>query len=339
MTSALLACWLMTGAAWGQTPAPGPPSEAPSSEVPSSGRRTPLSVADEAAELHRRGEYEAAQPLLEEAYAELPLPTVGIWLARNLDRLGRLLDAQERYEALVEEEDRATESAVVAATNEGLAPPGLSEQKKVKDDAELELEQLVARIPTMVVVVSGDDGRADVSLDGGAAPIGEPRQLDPGPHRVEGRLDDQTVVRAVVLHERDRATVGLPFRVEPIAEPDGTAQTVVGWVLVGVGGAAAVGGGILAGIAAARRGDLDCPSNQCLPSQRDDMDAYNGLRLPSGFLLVGGGLLAATGVAVILNAPDDHEQSTQGKARVKPHPAPSVSAVVGPAMVGLRGTF
>ncbi|MEQ9321965.1 MAG: hypothetical protein RIF41_22540, partial [Polyangiaceae bacterium] len=198
---------------------------------------------------------------------------------------------------------------------------------------------LVERIPTRVVAVSGDDGRAEVTLDGGAAPVGEPRQLDPGPYRVEARLDDQTVVRAVVLHERDRATVGVPFRAAPVAASSGSAQTVVGWVLVGIGGAAAVGGGVLAGIAAARLGDLDCPNNQCQPSQRDDMDAYNGLRLPSGFLLVGGGLLAATGVAVVLNAPSEHEGPSSDQGRSRGRSAVEVSAIVGPGMVGLRGTF
>lgn len=346
--SAVLACSLVSGAAWSQAPdeespavAATPSEEAapsPAQASPSTGVQTPLALAEEAAELHRRGEYDAAQPKLEKAYAELPLPTIGIWLARNLDRLERLLDAQARYRALVDEEDRATESALAAATSKGWSPPRLDDQQEAKRNAEVELEQLVARIPTMIVVVSGDDGRAEVTLDGEAAPVGEPRQLDPGPYRIEGRLGDETIVRAVVLHERDRATVGLPFRAKPAVSAPGTAQTVVGWVLVGVGGAAAIGGGVLAGIAAARLGDLDCPDNQCQPSQRGDMDAYNGLRLPSGFLLLGGGLLAATGVAVVINAPSRHDESTEAQPSSR-RAAPSLSAVVGPGLVGLRGTF
>ena len=335
-TSVLLICWLVVGAAFAQPApeeAPAPDEgladtfESPPSTPPQASRPTSLTLADEGTELHLRGDYEAAQSKLEQAHAQLPLPTVGIWLARNLDRLGRLLDAQARYRAIAEEDERTTTSTLAAAARKGLAPPGLAEQKKAKDDAALELGDLVDRIPTMVVVVSGDDGQAELRLDDGPAPLGEARQLDPGPYRVEGTLGDQTVVRAVVLHERDRAIVGVPFGPEPSSGSNGTAQAVVGWVLVGVGGAAAIGGGILAGIAAARLGDLDCLDNQCQPSQREDMDAYNGLRLPSGFLLVGGGLLAATGVAIVLNAPSDHEDRA------------NVSIVLGPGMFGLTGAF
>jgi len=334
-TLALLLCLVAPQRAQAQQaepapPGPGEPSgdeDPPSVAAPAAGVETPLTLADEAAELHLRGDYESAQPMLEKAYGELALPTIGIWLARNLDRLGRLLDAQDRYRAIVDEEESDTRATLSAAEARGLAPPPMKEQEEAKEDAELELERLVERIPTMVVAVEGDAGRAQVTLDGGPAPVGQPRQLDPGPYRVEGKLGDQTIVRAVVLHERDRATVGVPFRTEPVPGPDGTAQTVVGWVLVGVGGAAAVGGGILSAVAMGRLHQLDCPDNLCQPSQQDDVDAYNGLRLPAGFLLVGGGLLAATGVAIVLNAPADHEETA------------STTLSLGPGFVGLRGTF
>jgi hypothetical protein len=308
------------------------PTEAESSAetdpapAPAAGR-TPLTIADEGMAAHLAKDFARAQPLFEEAYSGLSLPSIGVWLARNLAKSGRLLDAQARYRAIAEEKKQTTAATFARARSQGLQPPGAKEQRKAKQDAAFELAALVARIPTLVVAIDGAPAsEVSLSIDrGGSVPTGEPAQLEPGPIKVEGSWGAQRIVREVVIHERDRATIGLSFRAAPASEEGGAGRALAGWVLVGVGAGGAAIGAVLGGVALAKLGSLDCPENLCTPDQADDMDSYNALRLPAGFLIIGGGLLAATGGALLLTAPDS--------------PDGDVALRLGPGFVGLTGSF
>ena len=67
------------------------------------------------------------------------------------------------------------------------------------------------------------------------------------------------------------------------------------WVGVAIAGAGLATGGITAVLASKKKSDLNCPSDRCSPSQRDDVDAYNQMLTIStiGFVTAGAGVALA----------------------------------------------
>lgn len=115
------------------------------------------------------------------------------------------------------------------------------------------------------------------------------------------------------------------------AEPPATqaesadARVVFGAVTLGIGAAAVAAGAVVGGIAAAEYAELDCPNGQCPAELVDDMESYNDLRLPSGLMILGGGLLAGMGAAFLAVGLSDDETTA--------------SAVIGPASLHFQGRF
>ena len=72
-------------------------------------------------------------------------------------------------------------------------------------------------------------------------------------------------------------------------------RVIFGAVTLGVGGAGILAGSIMAGVAAARYGALDCPDDVCPPEEHEAGDDYNDLRIPAGATVVVGSLFALVG--------------------------------------------
>ena len=129
-----------------------------------------------------------------------------------------------------------------------------------------------------------------------------------------------------------QAATGAPDSPPPASSPpaeeqnEGLAERIFGWTAVGVGAAAVVAGGIVAGVAAAWYADLDCPAERCPPELHEDATAYNDLRVPSGLLIFAGAALAGVGLPYVLI----------GEARAD---QAAVAPVLAPGLVGLRGRF
>src|SRR5690606_32952380 len=86
--------------------------------------------------------------------------------------------------------------------------------------------------------------------------------------------------------------------------------TVAGWVLVGVGGASLVAGGVTGGLALAGASDLEsrCPDRRCTIADQSDYDTNVALGWTSTITLaVGGALVATGGLLLILDAGDEEE--------------------------------
>jgi hypothetical protein len=93
---------------------------------------------------------------------------------------------------------------------------------------------------------------------------------------------------------------------EASAGPSSTRKTLA-WVGIGVGAAGLVVGGIAAGLASGKKssidGDPNCQGNHCAPSESDLVNSYDQLRTVSSIGFIAGGVLAATGVTLLLTAP------------------------------------
>jgi hypothetical protein len=97
---------------------------------------------------------------------------------------------------------------------------------------------------------------------------------------------------------------------------------------IAVGGAGLIVGAITGGIALSKHGALaqTCPNGHCT-GQQSAIDSYNLMGGLSTGGFVAGGILAATGVVLVIVAPKDAPK----EAWIVP--------AIGPGYAGLRGTF
>ncbi len=263
------------------------------------------------------GNFTAAADKLDRAYLALRVPSLGLWSARALEKTGKLVAAAERYLEVQRLDPGSGDVAV---------------QKQAQVDAKNEHTALVPRIPSVVIQVEGAPANeVKVSANGAAVPsslIGAKRPVDPGSVTLEAQHGERTAREQVTLREGETKTVVLRFTAQatPVAAvPVATATTTpppprqdrpaekassgsgtrtLGFVALGVGGAGIVAGAITGGIAMANKGSIEgCEGTRCPPSARADVSSYNDLRTVSSVCFIGGGVLAATGLVLVITAP------------------------------------
>ncbi|AUX19618.1 hypothetical protein SOCEGT47_000700 [Sorangium cellulosum] len=277
-------------------------------------------LAEEGLDLFDRGQYAAALDKLDRADELIDAPTVGLYAARCLEQLGRLVEASERYLYVSRMPLDASASDVFKAA---VADAG----KAYKD--------LRARVPRLAVtVLRAPEREVQITIDGKPVPpalVGVSQPVDPGEHVVEGAWAGRVIRREVSLPERNEATIALDFAatgapVAPHPPPAAGApvaprpppaaggtplvtQRALGWIAVGTGAAGLVAGGITFGVASGLRSDLvrlgcteavECPDT---PATRDKLGTYNTVRLVPAPAFIAGGVLAAGGVALLFTAP------------------------------------
>jgi hypothetical protein len=271
-------------------------------------------LAQSGVEAFQERNYEAASEKLERAYSVLPVPSVALWSARALEKRGKLVEASERYLDATRLDSSVGEVAV---------------QRQARADAETERQALLARIPTLSVSLSGaEPQQTQVSIDGMAWPsalLGEPRPTNPGEHELRAQHGEKVVTLKVTLAEGSKQEAVLRFDAQPTparatapvvteAPPSrpGSTQRTLAFVALGVGGAGLLVSAITGGMVASRHGDLEGSCNdrdECDPARQSDIDSYNSLRSVSSITLVAGGVLAATGVTLLLTAPRRSEHA------------------------------
>lgn len=306
-------------------------------------RATARQLGEEGAALFAAGDHAGALKKYEVAYALVPVTTLGVRIARSLDKLGKLLAAEAKYRAVLAMDLPANAPAV---------------HVEAKEQARAELAALEKRIPRIVVEPEGDadaDGTT-IAIDGTDIPRGAwktKRAVDPGPHRIVLVRGDRQTVKDVRVEEGETLRVGLaaPGAVQPPTaattappaasspppashtEPrprppsdDGTRRTV-GYVALGVGAAGLVLGAYGGLSALSKKGSLDerCKDG-CPPSAFDDLDRYDTARTLStvGFLV---GAAGTTAGVLLLFTDVGKGSSTR------------TSGYVGPGSVGVRGAF
>jgi hypothetical protein len=132
---------------------------------------TAQTLYDQGLTLRDGGDDAGATKLFELAFAKVPSPIIGLDLAREYEKLGRLLDALKIVETIAamprlpEETERSTAARAEAAKLGVTLPP---------------------RIATLTVTVSGPGSdTATVIVDGAVVPPsakGQPHKMDPGTH-------------------------------------------------------------------------------------------------------------------------------------------------------------
>lgn len=291
------------------------------------------------------GSFAAASDKLDRAYRALRAPSLGLWSARAFEKTGKLVAAAERYLEVQRLDPGSGDVAV---------------QKQAQAEAETEHAALVARIPNVVIKVEGAPANdVTVSANGAVVPsslMGAKFPVDPGIVTLEARHGERMAREQVTLKEGETKTVVFRFAAAvaqaitapaPVATgaatpppPDerpseqpssGSGTRMVGFVTIGVGGAAIVAGAVTGGIAMAKRESIEgCEGTRCPPSAAGDVGAYNDLRTISSVCFIGGAVLAATGVVLVLVAPKSGAPSAALR-----EPSLSLSPWVGGGTAGL----
>jgi len=290
-------------------------------ENPSASLDLARSVAVTGREAFNAGDYETALALFRRAYTLYPAPTVVLYEARTLEKMGLLLEAIEAYL-------RTTRIAVPSD-----APGQFAE---AIDAARQEEHALRARIPTLTLRVKGvsaNDPTLEVSINGraiGAAQLGQAQRLNPGTYRITGATSgDRSDTAEVVLTERQKAAVTLELAAPSSSPPEpvvirpasgagdassvasGNSLRLAAYVSGGVG-LVGLAGGVVTGLMAVKKhseAESLCAENTCSPDDKgpSTVNDFRSMRTVStAFYGVGAAGIAA-GVVFWLLAPDAPE--------------------------------
>jgi len=263
------------------------------------------------------GEAEDALAKLEQAESTFHAPPHLLYIARAQRRLGRLVDA---HRTLVK---------VMAEDVLDGAPPAF---QKARQDAVVEATDLISKVPSLSIEVSGGTRPISVAVDGAPIPVSHlafPVAVMAGSHEIVG--NDGAGRRVSTSVEASAAGVKVPVLLDfaapasdepapgPSPEPGGDDEValgsfpVVGTVLISVGAAALVGGAITGALTLTEADDIkqSCNQNVCPPELEADADSAKTLGNLSTGLFIAGGIVAAAGVAVLiveLNAAEDEPE-------------------------------
>jgi hypothetical protein len=305
-------------------------------------REQARAIGEEGLTKYDAGDFKGALEKLDRAYALYPAPTLGLYSARALVKLGRLLEGSRRYL----EVSRAT-----------LEADATEQLKQAQADATAEHGVLEKRIPVLrVEVTNAAMNEVAITLNGtpvASSELSQGRRLDPGKYAVQGVYGSETKQTDVVLRESEQKTAVLQFTPPAVVTPPpagvvetapppapkdqgkpkaGSSQRTLGWVVLTLGGIG-VGVGAVTGImASGKKSDLEkvCPDlGHCPESSRGDVDSYNNLRTFSSIGFIGGGVGVAAGLVLVLTAPKS--PPAEARRRVQPF--------VGLGTAGVRGAF
>lgn len=281
-------------------------------------------LGEEAIALFEKKQYAEALEKFNLAEQLVPAPTLGLRAARCLVQLGRFVEASERY----------LEVTRIELPQNQITPAF----RKAQADALIEREDLVPLIPFLTINITGPLGDGLVFVDGEQIPtaiLGQKRPIDPGVHEIEVRRKDTKVSKKVdvVVKENEKVTLELPPLPAPKApEPDPKLRALA-WVGIGVGAGGTIAFAVNGSLAVAKGRELDkaCPKDQCLPPFHDKVDTYNVLRYATTAGIVAGVIGFGVGIPLLIAKPTLKQKK---EALLN-----SWTPVLGPGVVGVRGTF
>ncbi len=320
-------------------------------------RATARRLATEGQIALKKGDFDTAADRFERANDLLSAPTFLVRLARARVGQGRLVEAHEIYRKVI---------------REGVAPDAPDAFRRALSEAKVEVKAVEPRLAWVSVnVVGANPDVVEVRLNNAVIPrsaLGAQRPVDPGTLQVrataegyrtaeaevqlaEGEHLPQIELKMIAL-PRQQAAIALndsggPVMTEDGGEPAFISQNTLGYLTLGLGGVGLAVGGVTGLLAINARQDLldlcpDRDGNYCLvvddPSfskraeakqDKRDLDLFASTATIS---FIAGGALAATGLILLLTAPDESGSDPDGEqAKVLPY--------VGFGTIGAVGSF
>ncbi len=275
-------------------------------------------------ELYQAGKFSECAAKFEAADTLSHSPVFRLYKARCLRGDLKLLRAISDFRSIVEEK---------------LADDAPGPWKTAQGDAKVELAQAERAVPHVVVKLKGGDG-AKLTIDGAVATPAQSVALEPGLHKAEAVLGDQKREATFELKEsQPELSVEIDFGAagqagpgpgpgpQPTPTSSGSAPGLIpGALMIGVGGAAAIAGAVLGGLALGSYGEMDdagckrseggelvgCSASSGLTS--DDLSSTDTLADASTGLLISGGVVAAVGLVLILALPAEDAPTVKAGA-------------------------
>jgi hypothetical protein len=302
-------------------------------------RATARKLGGEAVKLFESGDFAGALEKFNTADSLVPAPTLGLYAARCLVKLGRMVEASERY---------------LEVTRMQLDRGALAVMRKAQADAVAERDRLLPTIPTLEIQLEGPQGDGvQVTVDGKpllAGLVGEKRPVNPGKYTLLAKRTDTVVARDVEVGvgEATRVVLTLPPLPAPPA-PRLPLLRKVGWAAIGVGGAGIVTGGV-AGLIAISKGQsllTACPLHVCpTGAALAQAGPYNAARVASTVGFIVGAVGLAAGIPIVIASPgveyvyaDGHVMPTAPPPSRDAPPRASVTPWITLGGAGVRGIF
>jgi hypothetical protein len=293
----------------------------------------------EGLEAFQANEFAAAELKLDRAFRLYATPTLGLWSARAREKAGHWVEAAER----MREAMRASADAGDTAT-----------QRAAQRDAELELNALLPRIPSLTLELRNAElAETSVTLDGIALPreaIGLARPTNPGKHALVAVSGGERVESTLQLAEAEHKQLPLVFQAarvatsaEPVAAPQLAAASPqpmsdnansasvlrpISYVAMGVGIAGLATGVVAMLLANSNRAGCTDENGALFCATDSQTDKYNSYRTISTVGVYAGGALLVGGLVMWLVAPS-----------VEARPSSGLSFSVGPGELALSGRF
>lgn len=312
-------------------------------EVDDQTRLVARDLAGQGAEAFQAGKLEEALGLFQRAQALVNAPTISIFVARSLQRLGRWVEAAEEFRRCA------------AHPVDDASPPPFADATR---DAKAELDALLPQIPRISIVTqptTKEDSSIRVIMDGSPlapAMIGVEFPVNPGGHDVSatnsagakaselidsiaGR-SNRITLRLVLPSSKAAARNSAPVHLStPAPAVDttggGGTQRLLGYVALGVGGASLAVGVITGSMATSRHSEAsrECPDFKCFEGTAgaDAVRGFRTLSTVSTVAYVAGAVSLATGGVLLLTAPSGKPK----RAQVAPY--------LGLASAGVAGSF
>jgi hypothetical protein len=287
----------------------------------------------EAQALFDNGDFAAALPLFEGAFAVSGSPNARLMVARSLAKLGKTVQAYDEMAATVADaRERAKTEPRYAET---------------RDAAAAELALLENKVAKLIIAVPDSTVSLRVKLDDTDltdSRIGVPITVEPGDRKIvalsEGKADFE---REVSLSAGETKTVTIVFDdaapVDPEEEPDTGGGVELGEIrMAGIGVAALGVVGLVAfavtgSMARARHKQLEdeCGAVRCVdPSYADVVDEGKKLQLGANVSAgLGGAFLVAGVLMLILGGPDDDGDAARALPAIEVVPGGAALQVVG----------
>ncbi len=330
----------------------------PSFAVDTATRAAARDLGYEGVEAYEAGDYVKASERLERAFEVLQLPSLALWSARALEKNGKLLEASERYL-------QATRLSTEGAGEEQVQLDAQATAEEERDALRKRIPKVIVNIqgaPAEEVEVTIDGVVVARALYGAGRPS-NPGEIEVvatyGERTVSGKVTlEEADEKQITLNFKSVpeptpiARPTPPKEAAPAAKPakepkekksialsvtpedtgpktgGGSWQKTAGWIGIGVGGAGMIFGGVTGVLAMGMLDDLEenCPDQTCGPTRKNEQWNYSNLRIMSSAGLIGGAVVAAAGVTLLVTAPK--KQST---AYVSPY--------LGLTSAGIAGAF
>jgi hypothetical protein len=172
--------------------------------VDAAARATARQLGAEGMKLYDKGDFSEAAEKLTRAHDLVHVPTLAFYAGKCLEKLGRLVEASERYLD-------ATRDTVEAG-----APPA---QRTAQADAERARQALLPRLASVEIVLQPFAPDAAITLDGKplpAAMLGVKRPIDPGDHEIVVLRAGIQTPRKVTLKEGESMRVEIDVPAVPV---------------------------------------------------------------------------------------------------------------------------